>query len=76
MPTATLLGTLKDPLLLLNRTGVEFITVRLRVTVQVLDALLPNVEGAHASDVSCAAALAVRVKVWETPLTVAVNTEV
>ena len=49
-----------------------------KVTVQVLDALLPSVEGAQASDVSCAdtLAVAVRVKVWETPFRVAVNTAV
>jgi hypothetical protein len=44
-----------------------------RVTVHVLDALLPNVEGAQASDVSCAGALAVRVKVCETLFRVAMS---
>jgi hypothetical protein len=43
------------------------------VTVQVLVALLPNVNGAQASELICTGADALRVKVWETPLSVAVN---
>ena len=43
------------------------------VTVQVLDALLPSVEGAQASELSCAGALAVSVKVFEAPFRVLVS---
>jgi len=47
----------------------------LNVTVHVLDALLPRVEGAQASDVSCAGAgaAALSVKDWATPFSVAVS---
>jgi hypothetical protein len=60
-------------LLLLSETAAALVAALFKVTVQVLDALLPSVEGAQASDVSCAGALAVSVKVWEIPFKVAVS---
>ena len=46
------------------------------VTVQVLEALLPSVAGAHESDVSCAGAFAVSVKVCDPPFSAAVSSAV
>ena len=71
-----LAGTESSPLLLLSETPAELVAVLFNVTVQVLDALLPSVEGAQATETSCAGALAVSVKVWETPFRVAVSTAV
>ena len=69
---------MSNPLLLVSDTIVGLVAAWFKVTVQVLEALLPSVEGAQASDVSCAetVAVAVRVKVWETPFRVAVSTAV
>ena len=69
---------MSTPLLLVRDTIAGLVVAWFKVTVQVLEALLPNVEGAQASDVSCAetVAVAVRVKVWETPFRVAVSTAV
>jgi hypothetical protein len=47
-----------------------------KVTVQVLDALLPRVEGAQATDVSCAGATRLKVLVLVTPAALAVTTPV
>jgi len=71
-------GTESTPLLLVRDTIAGLVVAWFKVTVQVLEALLPSVEGAQASDVSCAetVAVAVRVKVWETPFRVAVSTAV
>ena len=74
--TVTLGGTVSSPLPLLSETAAAVLVDLFSVTVQVLDPLLPNVDGAHASDVSCAAALAVILKVWEMPFSVAVKTAV
>ena len=76
--TVTLGGTVSNPLLLVRETIAGLVAAWFKVTVQVLEALLPSVEGAQVSDVSCAetVAVAVRVKVWETPFRVAVSTAV
>jgi hypothetical protein len=71
--TTTLAGTVINPLLLVSVTVAALVAVLFNVTVQVLDALLPKVEGAQASEVSCAGALAVNVKVCEEPFSVLVN---
>src|SRR5579864_2272339 len=65
--TVMLAGTVSNPLLLASETAVAMLAVLFKVTVQMLEPLLPSVEGAHASDVSCAGALAERVKVLEPP---------
>jgi hypothetical protein len=74
--TLTLAGTVSNPLLLASDTVAALAAAVFTVTVQVLDALLPRVEGAQTSDVSCAedGAVLVSVKVWETPSSVAVST--
>ena len=46
-------GTASDPLLLASETVAALVAALFRVNVQVLDALLPRVEGAQTSDVSC-----------------------
>jgi hypothetical protein len=71
--TVTLAGTVSTALLLVSETVAALAAAWLNVTVQVLDALLPRAEGAQANEVSCAGALAPSVKVWETPLRVAVS---
>lgn len=50
--TVTLAGTVSNPLLLASVTVAELVAAWFNVTVQVLDALLPKVEGPQASDVS------------------------
>ena len=74
----TLAGTESSPLLLASETVAALVAALLNVTVQVLDALLLKLEGAQASDVSCAGALpvAVSVKVRETLFHVAVSSAV
>ena len=74
--TTTLAGTVSNTLLLASATVAALVAALFKVTVQVLDALLPSVEGAQASEVSCAGALAVTVKVCETLFRVAVSTAV
>lgn len=74
--TVTLEGAESTPLLLLSDTTIALEAVAFNVTVQVLDPLLPSVEGVQAREVSwagCAAALAASVNVWETPLREAVS---
>lgn len=71
--TTTLAGTVSDALLLKSATVAALAAALFKVTVQVLDELLPSVEGAQANDVSCAGALAVTVKVCEAPFKVAVS---
>ena len=71
--TVTLAGTVSNPLLLASETVVALAAAWFKITVQVLDVLLPRVEGAHASEVSCAGAAALSVKVCEAPLRVLVN---
>jgi hypothetical protein len=74
--TVTLAGTVTKLLLLASETVAALVAAVLNVTVQVLDALLPRVEGAQATDVSCAGAEAVSVKLWEIPLRVPVSNAV
>ena len=74
--TTTLAGTVSNPLLLASETVAALGAVLFKVAVQVLDALLPRVEGAQASEVNCAGALAVSVKVCEEPFRVDVRTAV
>ena len=71
-------GTVSTPLLLVRDTIAGLVAAWFKVTVQVLEALLPSVEDEQASDVSCTEteAVAVRVKVWEMPFRVAVSTAV
>ena len=69
----TLAGTASNPLLLARETAVALVAALFNVTVQVLDALLPSVDGAQATDVSCAGAEALSVKLWETLLSVPVT---
>jgi hypothetical protein len=73
--TVTLAGTVSKPLLLASETVAAPVAAWFNVSVQVLDALLPRVEGPHASDVSwvTAEAVAFSVKLWEIPLRVAVS---
>ena len=77
--TVTLEGAESNPLLLLSDTTIALEAVAFNVTVQMLDALLPSVEGVQASEVSCAGcaeALALSVKFWETPFREAVSNAV
>ena len=64
-PTATVMltGTVSNPLLLASDTVAALRAALFKLTVQVLDALLPSVEGAQASEESCAGATALSVKV-------------
>ncbi|MDP9112878.1 MAG: hypothetical protein M3O20_04265 [Acidobacteriota bacterium] len=73
--TVTLEGTESNPLLVAKETVAAPLAAELSVTVQVVDRLLANAEGVQASELSCAAAAAaaVTVKVFETPLRVAVS---
>jgi hypothetical protein len=50
----TFVGTVNAATLLLVATTIELVAALLRDTVQVLDALLPRLEGAHDTDESCA----------------------
>jgi hypothetical protein len=50
--TVTLAGTVSDPLLLASDTVAALRAALFNVTVHVLDALLPRVEGAQATDES------------------------
>ena len=69
----TLTGTASSPLSLASATLAALVAPVFNVTVQVLDELLPRVEGAQASEESCIGAVALSVKLCETPLRVAVN---
>jgi len=71
--TTMLAGTVSNTLLLASATVAALLAVLFKATVQVLDALLPSVEGAQATELSCAGALAVTVKVWDTLFKVAVS---
>ena len=53
-PVATVMleGTVSKPLLLVSETFAALVAALFNVTVQVLDALLPRVEGAQPTDVS------------------------
>ena len=71
--TVTLAGTVSNPLSLASETLAALRAALFNVTVQVLAALLPSVEGAQATDVSCAGATPLSVKVFEPPFRLAVN---
>jgi hypothetical protein len=76
--TATLAGTESIPLLLARATVARLVAVLPKVTVQVVEELLPKAAGAHASEVSCEGAFPVAVSVndRETPFKVAVSSAV
>ena len=74
--TVTLAGTVSDPLLLPKVTTAALVAALFRLTVQVLDALLPKLEGEHDTDDNCAGAFAVRVNVCYPPFKEAVNNAV
>ncbi len=69
-------GTVSDPLLLVSDTIIALAAAWFKATVQVLDALLTSVEGAQASDVSCAGAMRFNVLFLLTPPALAVTTAV
>lgn len=71
--TVTLAGTVSNPLLLTSETVAALLAALLRVTLHVLEELLPRLEGAQMTDVSCAGAAALSVKLWEILLRVAVS---
>ena len=71
--TTTFAGTVSNPLLLASVTVAALVAALFKVTVQVLDALLPSMAGAQARELSCAGALAVSVKVCEEPFRVLVS---
>jgi len=73
--TVTLAGTVSKPLLLTSETVAALVAALFNATVQVLDALLPRLEGTQATDVSVAGAevAALSVKLCETPFRVAVS---
>jgi len=50
--TVTLAGTVSNPLLLASETVAALVAALFKVTVQVLEAPLPKVEGAQPSEVS------------------------
>jgi hypothetical protein len=74
--TVTLTGTVSNPLLLASDTVAALVAALFNATVQVLDALLPRVEGAQATDVSAAGATRLKVLVLITPPALAVTTPV
>jgi hypothetical protein len=74
--TVTLAGTVSNPLLLASETVAALVAALFNVTVQVLDALLPRLEGAQATDVSVAGATRFRVLVLVTLPALAVTTPV
>jgi len=70
----TLAGTVSAVALLLNETITKLVAALLSETVQVLDALLPKLEGAQDTDVSCAGATRLNVTVIAVPPVPAVTT--
>lgn len=71
--TTTLAGTVSDKLLLARVTVAVLRAALLKVRVQVLDELLPRVVGAQATELSCAGALPVKLKVCEDPFRVVMS---
>ena len=71
--TTTLAGTVSKPLLLESATVVALVAALFKVTVQVLEVLLPKVEGVHPSELSCAGATRLMVLVRFTPPALAVT---
>ena len=74
--TVTLAGTGKVPVLLVTETDVALEAALLRDTVQVVEPLLVRDDGEHDTEVSCAGAFAVSVKVCETPFRLAPSSAV
>ena len=75
-PTVTLAGTVNDPLLLPKVTMLPLAAALFSVTVQVLDALLPKLEGEQDTDESCAGAFPVSVNVCDAPFREALSNAV
>ncbi len=73
--TDTLAGTVSAALLLLSDTGVIAAAAWFSDTVQVLEALLPRVDGVQERDVRfvCAGAVRLSVNGWEPPFRLAVT---
>lgn len=73
--TATLAGSESATLLLASATVAMLVVAVFKVTVQMVEALLPNAAGVHASDVRCGEAfpVAVSVNVCEILFRVAVS---
>ena len=69
-------GTETNALLLASDTTAAPVAALLKVTVQVSEALLPSVEGAQVSDVSCAGAMRLSVLFRVTLAALAVTTAV
>jgi len=69
----TLAGTVSNPLLLASVRVAALVAALFKVTVQVLDALLPRVEGAQASELGWAGATRLMVLVRFTPPALAVT---
>jgi hypothetical protein len=61
-------GTDSDALLLFMETMTALIAALFNETVQLVDELLPSDVGEHDTELSCAGALAVSVKVCKVPL--------
>ena len=74
--TVTLAGTVSNPVLLASDTVDALLAALFMLTVQVLDALLRRVDGAQATDVSCAGASRLKEFVWLTPPALAVTTPI
>ncbi len=72
--TTTLAGTVSNPLLLTSATVAALVAALFKVAVQVLDALLPRVEGAQVNELSWAGATRLIVLVRFTPPALAVTT--
>jgi hypothetical protein len=66
----------RDPLLLVSETTVELVAALFKETVQVLDELLPKVEGEQTTEEICGGALTERVKGWDDPFKEAVRSAV
>ena len=75
-PTVTLAGTVNDPLLLPKVTMLPLAAALLSVTVHVLDALLPKLEGEQDTDESCAGVFPVSVNVCDAPFREALSNAV
>ena len=71
--TVTLAGTVSNPLLLARETAAALVAALFNVTVQVLEALLPRVEGEQPTDVRVAGATRLKVLVLFTPAALAVT---
>jgi hypothetical protein len=74
--TVTLAGTVSKPLLLTSETVAALVAALFNATVQVLDALLPRLEGTQATDESVAGATRFRVLVLVTLPALAFTTPV